>query len=77
MNNCNLPPIDKDCPILAPPVIFNAPVVVDVEFTEDVTANPETDKISLLGLKNSVKSFETAIPPEPETVLVGLVNSKV
>ena len=77
MNSCNLPPIDKDCPTLAPPVIFKAPVVVDVEFTEEVTARPETDNISELGLKNSVKSFETAIPTKPEAELIGLVNKRV
>ena len=55
---------------------IKAPDVVVMEFVEDVTANPDTDNISVLGLKNRVKSFETAIPPEPETVLVGRVNSK-
>ena len=73
----SIPPIYVEPPIPTPPVTINAPVVDEVELREDVTANPETDKISVLGLKNNVKSFETAIPPEPETVLVGLVNSKV
>ena len=73
----SIPPIYVEPPIPTPPATINAPVVDEVELSEEVTASPETDNISVLGLKKSVRSLETAIPPEPETVLVGLVNKRV
>ena len=56
---------------------IKAPDVEEIEFVVEVTANPEVDNISVDGLKNKVKSWDTAIPPEPETVLDGLVNNNV
>ena len=53
-------------PTPTPPVTINAPVVGDVEAVDAVTANPETDSISVNGLKKNVLSLDTAEPEDEE-----------
>ena len=52
--------------IPTPPATVKAPVVVDVEDVVFVTANPETDKISVDELNVNVESLETADPDVEE-----------
>ena len=59
-------------PIPTPPVTINAPVPEDVEAVIEVTAKPETFKISDDGLKVIVESLETA---EPEEACKGVNNT--
>ena len=49
-------------PIPTPPVTTKAPVVELVDTVEPVTANPDTERISVNGLYTKVFSVETAAP---------------
>ena len=49
-------------PMPTPPETVKAPEDGDVVAADDVTANPETVKISVYGLNTNVPSFETAAP---------------
>jgi hypothetical protein len=54
-------------PIPTPPETVIAPVTVDVEDVEAVTANPDTDNILVDGLNDNVVLEDTATP-EPVAV---------
>ena len=64
-----LPPTLRLLAIPTPPATVNAPVVVDEELVEDVTAKPETLIVSVDGLYEIAESEESAIP-DPDITLV-------
>ena len=66
-------PTVKVSPIPTPPVTTNAPVVAEVEAVPEVTANPDTLRISVDGLYTKADSDDNATP---EPVAVGLKIKK-
>ena len=61
-----------DCPTPTPPVTIKAPVVDEEENVELVIANPDTLKISVLGLYTKVPLADTA---EPDVFMLGVNNT--
>ncbi len=67
-------PVNNDPAIPAPPDTINAPVTVDMDAVEAVTANPETETILLDGFTTNVEIVDNP-KPVPEAALTVVIEN--